>query len=319
MGIDVEPDESTSLAPDEAFDVLGSETRLQVLQVLAEADGPLTYSELFDRIAYEDSANFTYHLDKLLGHFVRKTDEGYVPRLAGQRVVEAIFSGVVTDAPVVERTDVEMSCMYCGGPTEMAYYDEVAVVYCQECEGRIGERGLAEEWPISASDIVGYVSIPPAGVYDRSATEILDAAGVWTVAGVQAIVRGVCPQCSATIERSPRVCGDHDDADEFCEHCKHRFAVSVDVVCTNCPFTTKSPYPTHALGNVDLMSFMTGHGIDPFASDAFHLRSCTEELLSTDPLRARYTFTTDGDALTLTVDKDLNVVEVMKDQAGGSA
>ena len=111
METDPEPDESTSLAPEEAFDVLGSETRLQILQVLATADDPMAYSELFDRIAYEDSANFTYHLDKLLGHFVRKTDEGYVPRLTGQRVVEAIFSGVVTDAPVVERTDVEMSCM----------------------------------------------------------------------------------------------------------------------------------------------------------------------------------------------------------------
>ena len=67
------------------------------------------------------------------------------------------------------------------------------------------------------------------------------------------------------------------------------------------------------------MAFMAAHGIDPFASDAFHLRSCTEELLSTDPLRARYTFTTDGDALTLTVDKDLNVVEVMKDQSDESS
>lgn len=317
MGRDVAADESTSLAPEAAFDVLGNETRLQVLQVLAEADGPLAYSELFDRIAYEDSANFTYHLNKLLGHFVRKTDEGYVPRLAGRRVVEAIFSGVVTDAPVVDRTDVDTSCMYCGSPAEMGYYDEVAVVYCQACEGRIGERDPAESWPIPASDIVGYVSIPPAGVYDRSATEILDAAGVWTVADVQSIVRGVCPRCSATIDRSPRVCREHDDVDDFCEQCKHRFAVSVTVGCTNCPFRTRSPYPTHALGNLDLMAFMTAHGIDPFASDAFHLRSCTEDLLSTDPLRARYTFTAGGDSLTLTVDESLDVVTVTKDYADG--
>ena len=59
---------------------------------------------------------------------------------------------------------------------------------------------------------------------------------------------------------------------------------------------------------------MTGHGIDPFASNAFHLRACTEEILSADPLRARYTFTADGDALTLTVGDDLTVVEVSTDQ-----
>jgi len=314
MTTDPDPETATMDSPDDAFAVLGNETRLQILQVLAEADEPLAYSDLFERIDYDDSANFTYHLEKLVGHFVRKTDDGYVPRLAGRRVVEAIFSGIVTDTPLVERTEADMACMYCGSQTEMAYFDEVVVVYCRECEGRIGELGLAEEWPIPNDDIVGYVNIPPAGVYDRTPTEIMEAAGIWTIADVQTIVRGVCPRCSATINRSARVCERHDAADGFCEHCNHEFGVSIAVSCTNCTFTTRSPYPTHALGNVELLSFMTGHGIDPFASNAFHLRACTEEILSADPLRARYTFTADGDALTLTVDDDLTVVEVSTDQ-----
>jgi DNA-binding transcriptional ArsR family regulator len=307
-----ELDEQMSLSPDEAFDVLGDETRLQILEALAEADEPLAYSELFDRIDYDDTSNFTYHLEKLVGHFVRKTEEGYAPRLAGRRVVEAIFSGVVTDAPVVERTDVDMACMYCGGPTEMAYYDEVAMIYCRECEGRIGNRGPVEQWPVSDSDIVGYVSIPPAGVYDRTPTEILEAAGVWTVADVQAMVRGVCPRCSATVDRSARVCENHDTADDFCNQCNHQFGVSVNVRCTNCSFKTISPYPTHALGTIELLTFMTDHGIDPFASDAFHLRACEEEILSVDPLEARYTFTADEESTTLTVDDELSVVAVTR-------
>ncbi|PSP88690.1 ArsR family transcriptional regulator, partial [Halobacteriales archaeon QS_4_66_20] len=138
---EIEPGESTTLSAAEAFDIVGDETRLLILKTLAEANEPLAYSELFDRIEYDDSSNFTYHLEKLVGHFVRKTEEGYAPRLTGRRVVEAIFSGVVTDTPVVERTDVDMACMYCGSQTEMAYYDEVAVIYCRECEGRIGNRG----------------------------------------------------------------------------------------------------------------------------------------------------------------------------------
>lgn len=307
-----EIDERSSLSPDEAFDVLGDETRLQILEALAEADEPLAYSELFDRIDYDDTSNFTYHLEKLVGHFVRKTETGYAPRLAGRRVVEAIFSGVVTDAPVMERTDVDMACMYCGSPTEMAYYDEVAMIYCRECEGRIGNRGPVEQWPISDSDIVGYVSIPPAGVYDRTPTEILEAAGVWTVAEVQAMVRGVCPRCSATVDRSARVCENHDTADDFCNRCNHQFGVSVNVRCTNCPFRTISPYPTHALGTTDLLAFMTDHGIDPFASDAFHLRACTEEILSVDPLEACYTFTADSETLRLTVNADLSVVDTTR-------
>lgn len=312
MASDPGPTESTTLSPDEAFDVLGDDTRLEILQVLGAADGPLAFSEVFDRIEYNDSSNFTYHLDKLVGHFVRKTEEGYVLRLAGRRVVEAIYSGVVTDQPRVDRTAVDMDCMYCGAQTEMAYYDEVAFVYCEDCGGRIGNTGPVEEWPVSDSDIVGYVSVPPAGVYGRTPTEILDAAGIWTVAGVQAIVRGVCPRCSAPIDRAADVCEAHDDTVGFCETCDHQFGVAVTVRCTNCIFETHSPYPTHALGTIDLLAFMTAHGIDPFVSDAFHLSDCVEEIVSTDPLEARYTFTAGDEALTLTIDADLEVVETTR-------
>lgn len=318
MTTDTDPRESTTLSPDEAFDVVGDGTRLQILQALAESSEPLAYSELFDRIDYDDTSNFTYHLEKLVGHFVRKTDDGYVPRLAGRRVIEAIFSGVVTENPVVDRTDIDMACMYCGGPSEMAYHNGVAVIYCQECEGRIGKSGPAEQWPIPASDIVGSVAIPPAGVYDRTPTEILDAAGISTVSGVQSIVRGVCPGCSASINRSPRVCEDHNTEDGFCDHCNHRFGVSIAVRCTNCPFKTISPYPTHALGTIRLVAFMTERGIDPFASDAFHLRACEEKILSTNPLEAQYTFTADGDAITLIVDDDLSVVDATRHEASES-
>ncbi len=304
--------ESGGLAPETAFDVLGNGTRLQILKALTEADDPLSYSDLFERVEYDDSANFTYHLDRLVGHFVRKTDDGYTARLAGRRVVESIFSGVVTEAPVVDRTPVDTTCMYCDNTAEMAYYDEAVLLYCDECQGRVGDRRIAEEWPIPSDDVVGYVGIPPAGVRGRSPTEILETAGVFTVAGVQTIVRGVCPRCSAPVERTPRVCEDHDDTGEFCEQCDHQFAVSVDIECTNCPFTSLSPYPTQALGEIELLAFMTEHDIDPFVSDGFHLRSCEEAVVTTDPLRAEYTFGADGDTLTLIIDGDLSVTDVTR-------
>lgn len=37
-----------------------------------------------------------------------------------------------------------------------------------------------------------------------------------------------------------------------------------------------------------------------------------EEIFGTDPFEARFTFTVDGDALTLTVDDNLNVVNVVE-------
>jgi hypothetical protein len=88
--------------------------------------------------------------------------------------------------------------------------------------------------------------------------------------------------------------------------------VEVAVNCTNCTFRTRSPFPTHALAEPELMGFMIDHGVDPFSPDGFHLSACEEEIRSTDPLKARYTFTANGDSLTLTVDGDLSVVETTR-------
>ncbi|MFB6206666.1 MAG: ArsR/SmtB family transcription factor, partial [Haloglomus sp.] len=90
--------EPTALSPDEAFGVLGNETRIQILQTLGEADGPLSFTELRDRVGIRQGSQFNYHLDKLVGHFVRKTDDGYELRLAGRRVIYAVLSEAVTEA-----------------------------------------------------------------------------------------------------------------------------------------------------------------------------------------------------------------------------
>jgi DNA-binding transcriptional ArsR family regulator len=43
-------DESTQLSPDEAFAVLGNETRVEILRVLGAADEALAFSELYDEL-----------------------------------------------------------------------------------------------------------------------------------------------------------------------------------------------------------------------------------------------------------------------------
>jgi DNA-binding transcriptional ArsR family regulator len=64
-----------SLFPDEAFAALGNEIRMEMLRALGDADGTLSFSELYDRLDAGDSGQFTNRLDKLLAHYVRKTDE----------------------------------------------------------------------------------------------------------------------------------------------------------------------------------------------------------------------------------------------------
>lgn len=61
----------------EAFALLGDETRVAMIEALVDEsrtslDNPrLSVSDLRERIGRPDSGQFNYHLDKLVGHFVR--------------------------------------------------------------------------------------------------------------------------------------------------------------------------------------------------------------------------------------------------------
>jgi len=305
---EVNPDETNVVAPHEAFDVVGDETRLGILRTLGEADGPLAFSDLFDRIEYEDSGNFSYHLDRLDGHFVRETDDGYVLQRAGARIVEAILSGAVTDSPVVERTPVDTPCFICSGQMEISYRQESVRVFCLDCGGTRGRSSDTQEPATeSAEDVVGGVGLPPAGLRNREPSELLRAGEIWSVAHGQASARGVCPRCSAPIDRSVNVCENHDPTGGRCGACDQRFGVTTTTSCTNCLFGRESVFTAYLLGNTALMRFLVDHGIDPIQPNAFHLTEFEEEIVSVEPFEARFTFTADDEAITLSVADDLSV------------
>lgn len=75
--------------PTDALAVLGDETRIAILRVLAEAEEPLPFSELRRRAEISDPGRFNYHLSELREYFVREQDGGYTLREAGSRVVAA--------------------------------------------------------------------------------------------------------------------------------------------------------------------------------------------------------------------------------------
>ena len=112
---------ASRVSPDEAFALVADETRLEILRMLAATDEPLAFSTLFHRSEYDTRSNFSYHLDKLDGHFISQTDEGYALRQAGRRVVEAVISGAVTDDPVVHRVPIDRQCPFCSAQIEVSY------------------------------------------------------------------------------------------------------------------------------------------------------------------------------------------------------
>ena len=94
-----------------ALSALSHRTRVAVLRTLADAEGPLSFTELKSRVGVSDPGRFNYHLNELARHFVRRTDEGYALTYRGRSLVLASTSGVT-----VESAEPEDTCPVCGEP-----------------------------------------------------------------------------------------------------------------------------------------------------------------------------------------------------------
>ncbi|MFB6173369.1 MAG: ArsR/SmtB family transcription factor [Halobacteriales archaeon] len=313
--------EAGTPSPDDAFAVLGDETRIAILRTLGEADDPLSFSELRDRVGVEDSGGFNYHLDRLRDHFVRRTEEGYDLRGAGRRVVEAVLSGTVTESPTIEHTEIDVPCQFCGAPIVVGFREERVESYCTECRGLFGRDCCVDGPDAPEGGYLGYLPIPPAGVEGRDPEELYRAAWTWANLEIMSMAAGVCPRCSATVEYSVDVCGNHDPGGTVCGECDRRKAVGLHVDCTNCIFDVGGTINIGLVANTDLLAFLTEHGLNPVAPEAVAAvnrvhDAFEEEVVSEEPFEARFTFGLEGDTLTLTVDEDL---EVRRGEGGDGA
>jgi len=310
-------DRDATLPPDEAFAVLGNETRMGILRALGDADGPLSFSELRDRVGTRDSGRFNYHLERLAGHFVRKTGDGYALGRPGRRVIEAVLSGALTDDPAFDRTRVDESCEYCGASIEIRWHEGSVELYCTECAGRYAGRRRDPGGETEATEgYLGQLPFPPAGLRERTPGEVLRAAWTWGNLEILAMAAGICPRCSATVEYDISLCEDHDAADGACEACGDRYAAGVGVECTNCVFESGGVFVIVLLDHPALLSFLLDHDINPVSPESIRRNDAVhgdyeEEILATDPFEARFTFEVDGDTLALTV-KGTTVTDVAR-------
>ncbi|WP_135821168.1 winged helix-turn-helix domain-containing protein [Halostella litorea] len=292
------------MTPAEAFAVVGNETRLSILEALWRADErPVSFSDLRKAVGMRDSAQFNYHLDKLRGQFVRRTDEGYTFRHAGWAVIHAVQAGSLTEQPEIAPFEVEGDCSDCGGPLAARYEDERVVVDCVEC----------------ARTHANY-PFPPGGLDGRTTGEVM-AAFNQRVRHLHCLMAdGVCPECSGTVETTVERDPAGYDLDvavrHECQRCRHQLTTSVGQVL---------------LDHAEIVSFYRDHGVDLNQVPFWTLDWCTADeyttVLSDDPWRLRLDVPIDGpegtpagecegERLTLTVDEDLVVREVERSPAG---
>lgn len=315
MTPDTPPGEDAFRSSTAAFSVLGSETRLKILQTLGEADGPLSFTKLREAVGTADSGQFNYHLHKLEGSFVWKTNDGYILRQAGRRIIEAILSGTLTDGTTLDTTPTDTPCPFCGASIEVSYSQEWVAMYCTECVGAYGEsvrRTASEPAEPPRQGYLGGLPFPPAGLRGRDGSEVIQAARTWATTEIMAMAAGVCPRCSASVETTLDVCHDHNATGGLCEQCDNRRAVRMSMQCENCHHNIDGPFVLRLSTNTALLSFLTSHGVNPLPpTPGFYevVANYEEEFLSKDPLEMRFTFTIGDDSIRLIVDDDLVVIE----------
>lgn len=306
----------------EAFKLLGDKTRLAILLALWEAYDPdgtdtgMSFSALYDRVAVSDSANFTYHLDKLTDHFVEKTDEGYKLRNAGLVIVRAIIAGAGIEQPSVSPTRLDILCNRCGqARVELSYQDEATYLTCLECEGFM----TGEEYPRGT---IAKFWFDPAGVTRRQPSELLAASLIGTEYRTQMMKAGVCPTCSGPIDGSLRLCEEHEpEPGGVCSVCGTHDSVRVRYVCSVCKYRNRRPVELTVVDHPAVIAFYDEHDVDTRwdvndPEECIHklqlLWEMEHTLTSTDPVRISVSVRCEGDELQLTLDEDLDIIQVIE-------
>lgn len=277
---------SDSVSPDEAFWLLGEETRLGILRAVWEAESDaVPFTEIRDRVGNPDSGAFNYHLDKLRGLFLARTDDGYELSQAGLEVVRAIMAGVLTDQPELAPGAIDGSCVHCGGGL-VAEYDRYGKVKCGGC-----------------GELVMWNEFPPAGLGGRSVTEFADAFDRWTQHRFRLAMDRVCPNCASGME--VRRVSDSADGE---------VSIAGQFRCGTCKYEARVPLFGFVIGLPAVVAFFYEDGIDVTSLPYWRVRELAdafrEEVVSEDPWLAEVTVVNDDRELVVRIDEAFDAVDV---------
>lgn len=110
--------------------------RAEILRVLGEDPNEgLSFSEFRERVEMDVySGQFDYHLQKLVGHFVGRTDDGYEIHAARLALYRDIRAGRFNRRPELDPFAVGFECYYCRTAVEASSEDSSFRLRCPDCE-----------------------------------------------------------------------------------------------------------------------------------------------------------------------------------------
>lgn len=286
------PNQSTS---EDAFALVGNEIRAEIIRTLGAHDADdtgestLGFADL--RAAAETdvvSSQFNYHLQKLVGHYVEKTDEGYRLRPEGKMLYRTIRAGVFTRRDSLSPVALDQGCYYCDDQLKLAYDDGMFTVQCHGCE-----------------TLYDLILAPPSAV--RTDEKLQARVEGYNYHLRQAFAQGVCPTCVNPLETElldPAETGFTDVVErdlyvyQSCGYCGNHSYLSLGSLFLHHPAVIGFCYEQ----GLDVMT--TPRWEIPFAATDRYL-----SVRSTDPWEIVLEVPVDGVTLELVVDDQLSILD----------
>ncbi|AUX08844.1 HTH domain protein [Halalkaliarchaeum desulfuricum] len=295
-----DPEFSEKADPEEAFTALADDNRIAILRALWEADGhEASFSQLRDAVGMRDSGQFNYHLDKLVGTFVAKTETGYELTEAGTWVNGAIERGSYTLEGSLEPITLDHPCRTCGDTRTLYYEGETVRIECETC-------------PVKSQ-----FALPPSVLIDVGRDEIPEVAGRYLRSMFQHLDNSFCWYCDGRVEVTvePAVDPDEEPPEDAPDGLFEQ-VVDFPVVRYDCRRCGASPvgglsqslldHPAVVAFHSEQDKTIDGHEIWEYAA----IDTDRARIRSRDPFQAVVTYREDGETLSVVVDDSLSVVDV---------
>lgn len=283
------------VGPAGAFEFLAAEPRMDVLRALAaarrEGATPLPFSALRRRTDIDDSGRFNYHLGKLVGTFVEKTDAGYDLSYAGRSVVAAVTAGTYTGTERKGPKQLDEDCVLCGAAVTARYADGELAVRCAN------DHGLF---------VTGF---PPGAAADMEMSTLLEVASLRTHQRIEFATTGRCPDCFGSLTTTPTTQDVEGDRIHVlrsqCEQCGERLTASAGTYLVLAPevvaFYRARGVDVHHARPWTVAVAVDGRGVEGTGK-------AEASIVSEQPYRLRFDLTAAGDQLSVTLDDRGRVV-----------
>lgn len=288
MADDVPSAGEAGLSPSAAFSLLGHEHRVTILEALLElhrtrGEYPASFSTLREVAGIDVSAQFSYHLGELAGHYVRKTDDGYAFRVPGWEVATGILAGTYDRGGPIEDLAIDGTCPLChSADLAASYLDGWLSVECRACESELTRYTLA-----------------PGAIRGREPAEYLRVFDRRVRTDVRLARDGICPSCAGPMEA---VVGSHDGEEAAGRTAAYR--------CRRCGNRIYPPVGAFLLETPVVREFYRKQDAGVESRPHWEFRLCVDgslvEVREEDPWRCRVRVPGD-DALVVELDEELAI------------